>query len=130
IQVPREVATEVSEPSAPAQAGAKRAPGKAAAGIPASYIAQAQQRIEVCRKLAQAAEAGALRELRASLRDRFGPPPPAVELALQAADLKLTAAERGITMIETQEGKLMLTRRNDYIMVGGKFPRLKKSAPA
>ena len=68
--------------------------------------------------------------MKAELRDRFGPPPPAVEMVLQAADLKLTAAERGITMIETQDGRLMLTRRNDYIMVAGKFPRLKKTAPA
>jgi len=31
--------------------------------------------------------------------------------------------------VETREGKLMLTRRNDFIMVGGKFPRLTKKEP-
>jgi transcription-repair coupling factor (superfamily II helicase) len=68
--------------------------------------------------------------LKVELRDRFGPLPATVELALQAADLKLAAAGRGVTMIETQDGKLMLTRNNDYVMAGGKFPRLKRTAPA
>jgi transcription-repair coupling factor (superfamily II helicase) len=129
IHVPREVATEVSATFAPVEPETKRAPRKALAGLPARYIAEAQPRIEMSRKLAQAADAGALRDLKAELRDRFGPLPPAVELALQAADLKLAAAERGITLIETQQGKLMLTRRNDYIMLRGKFPRLTKTAP-
>ena len=30
---------------------------------------------------------------------------------------------------ESKEDKLMLTRRNDFIMVGGKFPRLMKKEP-
>jgi transcription-repair coupling factor (superfamily II helicase) len=36
------------------------------------------------------------------------------------------ASERGVTVIEVQEDRLMLTRNNDYIMVGSKFPRLTK----
>jgi transcription-repair coupling factor (superfamily II helicase) len=130
ISVPREVAVEISTPAAPAEPENKRPQRKSVAGIPASYIPEAQQRIEICRKLAQAAHAGALRELKAELRDRFGPPPPPVELALQVTDLKLTAAARGITIIETQESKLMLTRGHDYVMAGGKFPRLKKAGAA
>ena len=39
------------------------------------------------------------------------------------------ASERGITVIESKEDKLMLTRNNDFIMVGGKFPRLAKKEP-
>jgi transcription-repair coupling factor (superfamily II helicase) len=130
VYVPREVATEISEPAAPGEPQAKRPPRPTVAGVPASYIPEAQQRIEICRKLVQAGTAAALRDLIAELRDRFGPPPPAVELALQVADLKLTAAARAITMIETQEGKLMLTRGHDYVMAGGKFPRLKKAGAA
>ena len=38
----------------------------------------------------------------------------------------MLASERGITVIEVQEDKLMLTRNNDYVMVGSKFPRLTK----
>ena len=43
----------------------------------------------------------------------------------------MLASERGVTVIEVQEDRLMLTRNNDYVMVGSKFPRLtKKTTPA
>jgi transcription-repair coupling factor (superfamily II helicase) len=42
------------------------------------------------------------------------------------ADLKVQASERAITVIEVKEDKLMLTRNNDFVMVGSKFPRLTK----
>ena len=64
--------------------------------------------------------------MKGELRDRFGPLPPPVELLLQVATLKLMAVERGISAIECKEDKLMLSRRGDFIMVGGKFPRLTK----
>ena len=50
--------------------------------------------------------------------------PPALELLLRVAELKVLASERGITVIEVKEDKLMLTRNNDYLMMGSKFPRL------
>jgi len=34
------------------------------------------------------------------------------------------SSDRGISLIEVKEDKLMLTRNADYIMVGSKFPRL------
>jgi transcription-repair coupling factor (superfamily II helicase) len=65
------------------------------------------------------------------MRDRFGPLPPALELLLRVAEIKVVASERGITVIEVKEDKLMLTRNDDYLMVGSKFPRLtKKQASA
>ena len=36
------------------------------------------------------------------------------------------AGERGVTVIEVKEDKLMLTRHNDLVTLGGKFPRLTK----
>ena len=63
------------------------------------------------------------------MRDRFGPLPAPVELLLEIAGLKVMAGDRGVTSIETREEKLMLTRNNDYLMVGGKFPRLTKPDP-
>ena len=54
-----------------------------------------------------------------------------MELLLLVGELKILASERGITVIEVKEDKLMLTRNNDFIMLGGKFPRLtKKEAKA
>jgi len=98
----------------------------ASAYIPFRYIADARQRIEIYRKLAQATDQAGLKSLKQELRDRFGFLPPALELLLRVAELKVLASERGITVIEVQEDKLMLTRDNDYIMEGSKFPRLTK----
>ena len=98
----------------------------ASAYIPFRYIADSRQRIEIYRKLAQATDQAGLRSLKQELRDRFGPLPPPLELLLQVADLKVQASERGITVIEVKEDKLMLTRNNDFVMVGSKFPRLTK----
>jgi len=102
-----------------------------AACIPFNYISDARQRIEIYRKLAQAGDKPGIEELQKELRDRFGPLPAAIELLLQVAELKVLASERAITVIEVKEDKLMLTRNNDFVMVGSKFPRLtKKTAPA
>ena len=102
----------------------------ASAYIPFRYIPDARQRIEIYRKLAQATDKAGLRSLEQELRDRFGPVPPPLELLLQVAEVKILAAERGITVIEVKDDKLMLTRNNDYFMVGSKFPRLTKKQPA
>jgi transcription-repair coupling factor (superfamily II helicase) len=102
----------------------------AGACLPADYIAEPQHRIEMYRKLAQATDLKALAALKEELRDRFGPLPEAAELALKVADLKLTAAAKGLTIIEVKEDKLMLKRGDDYIMAKGKFPRLRQRTPA
>ena len=101
--------------------------GEAAATIPGSYIPEAQQRIEIYRKLAQVNDAASWSALKNELRDRFGPLPEEVQLIFKIADLKIAAGERGISLIESQGDKLMLTRNNDFIMTRGKFPRLKRS---
>ena len=81
--------------------------------------------------LAQASGKTGLEDLKKELRDRFGPLPAAIELLLQVGELKALASERAITVIEVKEDKLMLTRNNDFVMVGSKFPRLtKKTAVA
>ena len=100
---------------------------KASAYIPFNYISDSRQRIDVYRKLAQATDKPALENLRGELRDRFGPLPSAAEMLLLVAELKILAAARGITVLETRADKLMLTRNNDYVTAGGKFPRLTKT---
>jgi transcription-repair coupling factor (superfamily II helicase) len=98
----------------------------ASAYIPFRYISDSRQRIEIYRKLAQVTDQAGLRSLKQEMRDRFGPLPPPLELLLHVAEIKVLASERGITVIEVQDDKLMLTRSNDYIMEGSKFPRLTK----
>ena len=99
--------------------------------LPETYITEPQHRIDIYRKLAQATDKPALEALQKELRDRFGPSPPAAELIFQVAELKILAVEKTINSIEVKDDRLMIKRRNDYITLGGKFPRLtKKDAKA
>ncbi|HET7624825.1 MAG TPA: transcription-repair coupling factor [Verrucomicrobiae bacterium] len=118
------------EKPAPVSPGNRATQNPPHASLPRPYIPEPHHRIEMYRKLAQATGKTALESLRAELRDRFGPLPEPVELLLQIGELKNLAAERGITIIEVKEDKLMLTRRGDFVMVGGRFPRLTKKAAA
>ena len=102
----------------------ERSRDSASAYIPFRYIPDARQRIEIYRRLAQATDKAGLRGLEQEVRDRFGPVPPPLQLLFQVAELKVLAAERGITAVEVKEDKLMLTRNGDYVMVNGMFPRL------
>jgi transcription-repair coupling factor (superfamily II helicase) len=126
INIPREVATYTSSSESNSEPRRGGPVEKTSAFIPMVYIGEARQRIEIYRKLAQANEKPALEQLRTELRDRFGPLPPAVELLLSVGELKILAGEKHVTILEVKEDKLMLTRNNDYIMLGGKFPRLTK----
>jgi transcription-repair coupling factor (superfamily II helicase) len=102
----------------------------ASAFIPFKYISDSRQRIEIYRKLAQASDKPALQSLEKEIRDRFGPLPAALQLLLLIGELKILASDRAITSIEVKEDRLMLTRNNDFIMVGSKFPRLTKTEPS
>jgi transcription-repair coupling factor (superfamily II helicase) len=99
--------------------------------LPENYVTEPHHRIEIYRKLAQTTEKSALENLQKELRDRFGPLPPPVELLLAVGELKILASEKSVTAIEAEEDKLRITRHNDFITFGGKFPRLtKKEAKA
>ena len=97
--------------------------------IPEKYIPESQHRIEMYRKLAQATEKSALESLQKELRDRFGPLPSGVELLLAIGELKILASEKSVTVIEVEEDKLKITRLGDFLMFGGRFPRLTKKDP-
>ena len=97
--------------------------------MPLNYISDAKHRIDVYRKLAQSAEKAGLENLEKELEDRFGPIPAPVTLLLLVSELKILAASKNVTVIETQGEKLILTRNHDFIQVGGKFPRLARTQP-
>ncbi|MSU61809.1 MAG: transcription-repair coupling factor [Pedosphaera sp.] len=129
INIPREIASYVGDPSDDSESAipsSQPSVPPAAAYIPLKYISEPHQRIEIYRKLAGVADKAGLDALRAELRDRFGKLPPGVELLLQVSELKSLASERGVSVIESKDDKLMLTRHGDFIMMGGKFPRLTK----
>jgi transcription-repair coupling factor (superfamily II helicase) len=99
------------------------------ASIPASYVPDTRQRIELYRKLAQASDLEGVAQLRRELRDRFGPVPPATDRLLLVAEMRIVAQDKGITSIETKEDRLMMMRGGDYIQANGKFPRLTRKDP-
>ena len=133
INISREVATYVTVPNPQSpipnpQSSISKTP-KAPAYLPLSYITDPRLRIEVYRKLAQSTEKSALQKISQELRDRFGPLPRAVDVLLQVAELKLIASEKAVTVIETREDKLLLTRLGDLLTLGDRLPRLMKTEP-
>jgi transcription-repair coupling factor (superfamily II helicase) len=92
--------------------------------IPTSYVTDSTLRIQAYRHLAEITTREQLDRLRKNWRDRFGKFPAAVDNLLLLTEIKLAAARAGLTRVEVREAKLMLTRRGDFILVGGKFPRI------
>ena len=131
INIPREVAVYYEDEPEEEAPHTTHHVSRSPAYVPFNYISDSRARIEVYRKLAQATDKAALEKLSRELRDRFGPLPKPVELLLQIGELKLLAADRHVTVIETQGEKLMLTRHSGLLTMDGKFPRLtKKEASA
>jgi len=100
-------------------------PGLEPAFIPNDYMEDAKLRIQAYREVAEISMRKELDALEASWRDQFGKLPPAMKNVLTCAAIRLAAANHGINSIEIKARKLMLQRGTAYIMVQGKFPRLK-----
>jgi len=98
--------------------------------LPAAYITDTKMRIEAYRKLNEAETPEVLEKLGAEWRDRFGPLPEAVTNLLLCMRLQLVAGSLGFSMLEVKGSRLMLTRKGDYLLLNGKFPRLEASEPA
>jgi transcription-repair coupling factor (superfamily II helicase) len=101
----------------------------APAFLPVAYITEPQTRIQAYRRLAEVTTQEQLDALRKAWRDRFGPLPDAVENLLVMTEIKLAATARKVTRVEVRESKLMLTRGGDFLLIGGKFPRLTSDLP-
>src|SRR5881227_4308370 len=110
-------------PSAGAR-GEPPSPEKIPAFIPITYVSDPSLRIRAYRDVAEVTTQEQLDRLRRDWRDRFGPFPPPVDNLFGLIEIKLAAAKSGINRVEVRERKLMLTRRGDFILVAGKFPRL------
>jgi len=92
--------------------------------IPTAYISDAALRIQAYRNLAEITTPERLRRLRRDWRDRFGKWPEPVDNLFLLSEIRLSAARARVSRVEVREDKLMLSRRGDFILVGGKFPRL------
>lgn len=92
--------------------------------IPIRYISDTALRIQAYRNLTEVTTHEQLDRLQRDWRDRFGQFPTAVENLVLITQIKLAAAKKGVSRVEVKDQKLMLTRRGDFVLVGGKFPRL------
>jgi len=92
--------------------------------VPSSFIGDASLRIRAYRDIAEITTNEQLERLMRDWRDRFGSFPSAVDNLFLLTEIKLAAARSGVSRVEVRERKLMLTRRGDFILVAGKFPRL------
>ena len=92
--------------------------------VPASYVSDTALRIKAYREVAEISTREQFDRVRKEWRDRFGKFPPAVENLFLLAEVKLAAAKAGISRAETKDRKLILTRKGEFVLVDGKFPRL------
>jgi transcription-repair coupling factor (superfamily II helicase) len=92
--------------------------------IPVAYVSDPAMRIRSYREIAEVTSREQLERLRRDWRDRFGTFPPAVDNLFALVEIKLAAADSGVSRVEVRERKVMLTRHGDFILVAGKFPRL------
>ena len=99
-------------------------PERIPAFIPVAYVSDPAMRIRSYREIAEISSREQLERLRRDWRDRFGAFPPAVDNLFALVEIKLAAAESGVSRVEVRERKVMLTRHGDFILVAGKFPRL------
>ena len=99
-------------------------PERIPAFIPVAYVSDPAMRIRSYREIAEISSREQLERLLRDWRDRFGAFPPAVDNLFALVDMKLAAAESGVSRVEVRERKVMLTRHGDFILVAGKFPRL------
>jgi transcription-repair coupling factor (superfamily II helicase) len=97
--------------------------------VPASYIDDTALRIKAYREVAEISARDQFDRMQKEWRDRFGKFPPAVDNLFLLAEIKLAAAKAGITRAEVRDRKLMLTRRGEFVLVDGKFPRLVAKPP-
>ena len=115
---------------------AERSEGEIAqiqARLPAAYIQETRLRIDFYRRLALAESPKQVKDLEAELRDRFGKFGEAVRALLLITEIRVRAEQKGILAVETQGHRLKCLRntgrRDDYIQLSSRFPRLTAPTP-
>jgi transcription-repair coupling factor (superfamily II helicase) len=97
--------------------------------LPAAYMEDSSLRIQAYRQFASVTGPAELEKLRRNWRDRFGPLPAPAENLLTLGRLRLAASKARVQQVEVREDRVILTRHGEPLQAGGRFPRLKSSAP-
>ena len=92
--------------------------------IPYAYIEDENQRFQMYRKLAAITTPEDIDELRDEFKDRFGPPPTALDRLLKLALVRLRAGRQHIDRIEVKDRVVRMFRGTEPVKSGTHFPRL------
>ncbi|MDH3345855.1 MAG: transcription-repair coupling factor, partial [Kiritimatiellaceae bacterium] len=95
-----------------------------AAYIPYAYLEDENLRVKLYGRIASLATETEVRELKKELSDRFGKPPAAMRNLFEIARIRIAAAHAEVKTVRTNEGRVMLIRNNEAIMINGRYPRL------
>ena len=103
------------------------------ARIPASYLSETRLRIDFYRRMAMADSPESLKQIEADLKDRFGKYGDEVRALLLITEIRIRAEQKGVVSVETESTRLKCLRnsgrRDDWVMIGTRFPRLTASKP-
>jgi transcription-repair coupling factor (superfamily II helicase) len=106
---------------------------KVQARIPSTYLGETRLRIDFYRKLAMADGLPTLKQIEADLRDRFGKYGEEVKALILVTEIRIRAEQKGIVSVETESNRLKCLRhsgrRDDWVQVGTRFPRLTAPKP-
>jgi len=106
---------------------------KIQARLPSAYIPETRLRIDFYRRLAMAETPARLKEIETELRDRFGKFGDEVRALLLITEIRIRAEQKNILSVETESNRLKCLRnsgrRDDWVQVGTRFPRLTAPKP-
>ncbi|MGH7656968.1 MAG: transcription-repair coupling factor, partial [Gemmatimonadales bacterium] len=88
------------------------------ANLPDGYVPDDDAKLDLYRRLARATSSGEIQDLRAEIRERFGPLPPEAETLLHMTRLRVVGAELGLQHVLVRGDEARLTFRH------GAVPRL------
>jgi transcription-repair coupling factor (superfamily II helicase) len=92
--------------------------------VPDDYIPQVSQKIAIYQQLAAARTVAAVDEAVASVRDRFGPPPPEFDALVEITRLRVLALRIGVTRVVINEQRLTLGVGSGFALDPASIPKL------
>jgi transcription-repair coupling factor (superfamily II helicase) len=103
------------------------------ARIPTAYIGETRLRIDFYRRLAMAENPARVKEIHLELRDRFGKYGEEVKALLLVTEIRVRAEQKAIISVISESSRLKCLRhsgrRDDWVQVGTRFPRLTAPKP-